>query len=1058
MKIKILRSLVSCLLILSTATSLLRADHAADLRNERIPSGHKMHTPLRRAIMPASSLSLAGYTPQQLRHAYGFDQLSATGAGQIIAIVDAYGSSTLQADLDTFSAQFNIPSTTVQEFYPQGTPAEDDGWAIETSLDVEWAHAIAPGATIVVVAAQSALTVDLVSAVDYAVSLGATQVSMSWGGPEWSGETSSDFHFNVPGVTFFASSGDNGAGVEFPSCSPYVVGVGGTTLNLDSSGNITSETGWSGSGGGTSLYEAAPSYQAGWWSGAKRAVPDVAYDADPNTGVAVYLTGYGWIQILGGTSMSAPQWTALSALANSLRPQSINSAPGALYSLATANYAGYFHDITSGSNGTYSAGVGYDLVTGLGSPIANQLIVALAGGLSSQTAAPAFCPAAGSYASAQKVTIVSATSGASIRYTTDGSTPTETHGTVYSSPVSISANATLKALAYKSGLTGSAVTSGSYAFISQAVAPTFSPVANTYGYAQTVTLSTKTSGASIRYTIDSSTPTATYGTLYSGPVIINANTTLQAVAYKSGMITSPITSGTYLIDNIVTLANLPVGTNGGTVAGCALVLGRDGNYYSTTNNGGTSGDGTVFKVTPAGVLTTLVNFNGTNGTNPFGGLVLGTDGNFYGTTWGGGSSGDGTVYKMTPSGVLTTLVNLKGTNGADPDACMVQGSDGNFYGTTFGGGSSGNGTVFKMTPSGVLTTLVNFTGANGASPEAALLQGTDGNFYGTASSGGTYSQGTVFKMTPAGALTILYSFSGVDGSSPGATLIQGSDGNFYGTTWQGGLSWDPTNGNNGYGTVYKITPTGVLTNLVEFNVSNGAFPAAALVQGYDGNFYGTTSGGEASDGTAFKLTPAGVMTIVGYFDLATGSNSYAALVQGYDGNFYGTTEMGGLGANGIIFKLDFPPRTLTGSSGNGFHSLAMSSTQKGTFTAYFNATPSASPENAVVGLSKGAATAYTALSSIARFNPSGYIDAYNSTAYAAVSKIPYSAGVSYHFRLVVNVAANTYSVYVTAPGGSEQPVGLNYGFRTKQTSLDTWTLEVDANPANCSLTAYALTP
>ncbi len=151
-------------------------------------------------------------------------------------------------------------------------------------------------------------------------------------------------------------------------------------------------------------------------------------------------------------------------------------------------------------------------------------------------------------------------------------------------------------------------------------------------------------------------------------------------------------------------------------------------------------------------------------------------------------------------------------------------------------------------------------------------------------------------------------------------------------------------------------------------------------------------------------------------------------------------------------------RSLTGTAGDGFHALALTSAQTGTFTATFDATPSASPENGLVGLSKGVATAYTGIACIARFNPTGDIDAYNGTGYAAASTINYSAGVSYHFRMVVNVPANTYSIYVTPAGGSELTVGLNYAFRTTQTSLDTWNLDLNSTPSGCSLTANNLTP
>jgi uncharacterized repeat protein (TIGR03803 family) len=1057
MKIKILLSLTCCLLSLSTAAGLLRADHTADLRNEVIPPDGIMTPPLHIYTGIAPDVSgPTGYTPQQLRHAYGFDRLNTTGSGQTIAIIDAYGSTTIQADLDTFCAAVAIPSTTVQVYYPQGTPPTDPdypGWAVETSLDVEWSHAIAPGAKIVLVAAKSDLISDLLTAVDYAVSLGATQVSMSFGGSEYPTETSSDFHFNVPGVTFFASSGDSGSGAQYPAASPYVVSVGGTTLTLDSSGNYISETGWSGSGGGPSAYETEPSYQAGWWSGPGRGIPDVAYDADLNTGVPVYQSSAGWLQV-GGTSMSAPQWAALSALANSLNPQSVGSTPGIFYSLAVSSsspdYAAYFHDITSGSNGMYAAGPGYDLVTGLGTPIANQLVIALAGGFFSQAVAPVFFPGAGTYAGAQKVTIVSATSGVSIRYTTDGSTPSNTHGTLYTSPVTIGANATLKAIAYQNGFTTSPVTSGGYTFISQAAAPTFSPAAGNFTYAQTVAISTTTSGASIRYTTDGSTPTETYGTLYSGPVLTDVlgTTVINAIAYKSGLIDSVITDGDYTSNSYNVLYQYSGTNNGGIFPVTGLIEGSDGNFYGTTDVGGTSNDGTIYKMTPTGAVTFLASFNGTNGAQPSS-LIQGTDGNFYGTTLGtGNASGFGTTFKMTPSGTLTLLVAFNPTSGLPSN--LVQGPDGNFYGL-IGDTSSTHGFVFKMTPAGILTTLFSFNGTDGDSPDNMIL-GSDGNFYGTTGGGGSNNDGTVFKLTPAGALTTLFAFNGTNGTSP-SSLIQGFDGNFYGVTGSGAA--------NDSGTFFKLTPSGAMTTLVTFDSSEYQGYPGDLVQGIDGNFYGTfTNDGDLyGDGSLFQITPSGNFTTILLFGIDTGANPQGQLLRGNDGNIYGTnTDEGTDYGNGTIFELLFPPRTLTGSSGNGFHSLAFTSAQRGTFTATFDATPTVSPENSVVGLSKGAVTAYTGFSCIARFNPSGDIDAYNKTGYAAASKIPYSAKATYHFRLVVNVSANTYSVYVTPPGGSEKTVGLNYGFRTKQTSLDTWNLEVDSTPAKCALTASNLNP
>ena len=343
-----------------------------------------------------------------------------------------------------------------------------------------------------------------------------------------------------------------------------------------------------------------------------------------------------------------------------------------------------------------------------------------------------------------------------------------------------------------------------------------------------------------------------------------------------------------------------------------LVQGSDGNFYGTTAYGGTNGNnGTVFQMTPAGTWTTLVSFDGTNGAHPVAALVLGSDSNFYGTTENGGTNGNnGTVFQMTPAGVLTTLVSFNGTNGSYPAAALVQGSDGNFYGTTVGGGVSGIGTVFQMTPAGVLTTLVSFNDTDGAAPLATLVQGTNGYFYDTTpqaqdaglsvNSGGGF--GTVFEMTPSGVLKTLVKFNGSNGGNPAAGLVQGSDGNFYGTTAIGGnLS---LNEGYGFGAVFKMTPAGTLTTLVSFNLANGYNPSAGLVQGSDGNFYGTTDGGGAGGGgTVFQVTTNRVLTTLVSFNGTNGSYPVAGLVQGSDGNLYGTTEFGGANSRGTVFQV-----------------------------------------------------------------------------------------------------------------------------------------------------------
>jgi subtilase family serine protease len=340
---------------------------------------------------------LSAMTPAQVSHAYGVDQImfgsvKGDGTGQTIAIIDAYDAPNINADLTTFDSMFGIQNVdgkgapVVTKATPQGTPAFDNGWAQEITIDVEWAHAIAPGAHILLVEATSSSVASLISAVDYARSQpGVSVVSMSWGAPEFSSETTYDSYLTTPsghtGVAFVVSSGDTGAVAQWPAVSPNVVAVGGTSLNLaDSSGTYGSETAWSGSGGGVSIYEKKPSYQAGvTQSSTMRGSPDVSYVADPYTGVEVIYNGGVWV--FGGTSIGAPQWAGIVAIADqgrALGGKSPLDGPTqllpTLYSLPSTD----FHDITSGSatNGssTLSAGAGYDLVTGRGSPYANLVV------------------------------------------------------------------------------------------------------------------------------------------------------------------------------------------------------------------------------------------------------------------------------------------------------------------------------------------------------------------------------------------------------------------------------------------------------------------------------------------------------------------------------------------------------------------------------------------------------------------------------------------------------------------------------------------------------------
>jgi hypothetical protein len=338
-----------------------------------------------------------GYDPAQIRHAYGFDQVSfgsvsGDGAGQTIAIVDAYNDPNILKDLDVFDKTFSLNnSSSLYQQYgaarsfltkatPQGNPRTNSGWAGEISLDVEWAHAIAPGAKILLVEAVNSSLGALLGAVAYANSQpGVVAVSMSWGGAEFSAETLYDSYFTTAGITYVAAAGDS-PGAIWPSASPNVLSVGGTSLTgLNAAGDYASatETGWNSSGGGASSVESLPSYQTGVTGTSTRATPDVAFDADPNTGVAIYdsvpyFGQSGWFQA-GGTSLGAPAWAALVAIADQGRGAAGSLSAGQTLS-ALYTHSGDFHDITSGTSGSNSAGPGYDQVTGLGAPKANLLV------------------------------------------------------------------------------------------------------------------------------------------------------------------------------------------------------------------------------------------------------------------------------------------------------------------------------------------------------------------------------------------------------------------------------------------------------------------------------------------------------------------------------------------------------------------------------------------------------------------------------------------------------------------------------------------------------------
>ena len=331
--------------------------------------------------------------------------------------------------------------------------------------------------------------------------------------------------------------------------------------------------------------------------------------------------------------------------------------------------------------------------------------------------------------------------------------------------------------------------------------------------------------------------------------------------------------------------------------------GRDGNLYSTAQTGGTNDCGAAFQVTPAGELTTLYSFlNQNDGCFPNGGLTLGTDGNFYGTTSAGGSVGAGTVFRITSGGKFTLLHTFNGTTeGVPADAPPVQGLDGNYYGTTSDGGLEVFGTVYKMTPGGKLTVIYTFPGISGLAYPMGVTLGTDGNFYGTALGGGASRFGGVFKISPQGQLTVLHSFSGTpDGETPKGAIIQASDGNFYGTTEGGGV--------DGLGSIYKMTPAGVLTIIHSFNEIDGLglHPLAGLVKATDGKFYGAAAN-NTSSGVIFQITSSGTYSVlVSLTNVAgqnPGANPQVPPFQHTNGTLYGDTYGGGAQIEGVVYSL-----------------------------------------------------------------------------------------------------------------------------------------------------------
>jgi subtilase family serine protease len=355
-------------------------------------------TPL--VIKTATSSDPQGYTPLQIKNAYGFNQVASKGNLKVIGIVDAYDNPHAAENLQVFSQRFSLnqmygtpgnqtctikngPHPCFQKVYANTKPSPNAGWAVESDLDLQWSHAMADRADILLVESKNSSLLNLLAAIDKCVSLGADVVSMSWGGPEFSSEMNYRNHFSHGSTTFVASSGDSGNGAAFPAVLPTILSVGGTTLSLDSQGKrLSSEIAWSGSGGGISSYVAMPDYQQKYLhkpATSFRQLPDVSYNSNPSTGYSVYTYTAGkagWITV-GGTSAAAPQWAALIALSNHRKNQVVKHLESLYHAASGVQYKHNFTDIIQGSNGrcgyVCTTRIGYDTVTGLGSPLVSPL-------------------------------------------------------------------------------------------------------------------------------------------------------------------------------------------------------------------------------------------------------------------------------------------------------------------------------------------------------------------------------------------------------------------------------------------------------------------------------------------------------------------------------------------------------------------------------------------------------------------------------------------------------------------------------------------------------------
>jgi uncharacterized repeat protein (TIGR03803 family) len=411
----------------------------------------------------------------------------------------------------------------------------------------------------------------------------------------------------------------------------------------------------------------------------------------------------------------------------------------------------------------------------------------------------------------------------------------------------------------------------------------------------------------------------------------------------SGLLFAGVAAGAQTVSTLYSFTGTT--TDGANPWYVTLVQGTDGSLYGTTYNGGSKGLGTAFKISTSGTIKLLHSFTGGahDGSNPTGGLTLGTDGNFYGTTQQGGTESQGVVFKMTTAGAITILHNFNSsTDGAFPWGPPIEASDGNFYGTTSGGGTGNLGLVYRITGAGAYSTVYKFSVTYGTSPIASPTQGTDGYLYIPVALSGLNYCGTIVQITTAGVLNNSYDFTCESGGSdPIGPLVQAANGNFYSTTQAGG--------SNGEGTIYQVTTGLVVTVLHSFGTSfgDGELPSAGLLLANDGNYYGSTAeGGTYDDGTLFNTSTGGSYTQLYSFNNSANLLQMSPLsppVQATNGTLYGVTEFGGTDNDGTVYSLNMGLPAFVNaplfSGKEGSSVLILGDNLKGASSVTFNGVP-----------------------------------------------------------------------------------------------------------------------